>query len=125
MPSGDGRAWSLVGYSFGADVLPFLVARLPASLLRQVDRVVLLGLSKTAAFEFRVSSWLGGGGDPDLQTAPEVRRLTVPVTCVRGADEEDSACPSVARPGVTVVTVGRGHHFSGDYRRLVDVILNR
>lgn len=115
----------LVGYSFGADVLPFLVTRLPAPLLEQVERVVLLGLSKTAAFEFRVSSWLGGGGDPDLRTAPEVRRLTVPVTCVQGADEEDSACPSVARPGVTVVTVGRGHHFSGDYRRLVDVILNR
>ena len=115
----------LIGYSFGADVLPFLVARLPGSLQRQIERVVLLGLSGTASFEFHVSNWLGAGGDPHFRTAPEVRRLTVPVTCVRGADEGDSGCPAVARPGVSVVTVGRGHHFSSDYRRLIDVILNR
>lgn len=115
----------LIGYSFGADALPFLVTRLPALLLRRVDRVVLLGLSDTAALEFHMSSWLGGGGDPRFQTAPEVRRVTVPVTCVRGADESDSGCIAVARPGVSVVTVGRGHHFGSDYHRLVDVVLNR
>ncbi len=116
---------TLIGYSFGADVLPFLVTRLAPSVLQHVEHVVLLGLSDTAAFEFHVSSWIDGGRDPRFPTAPEVRRLTVPVTCVRGADEPDSGCPAVARAGVTVTAVGRGHHFSSDYRRLVQVILDR
>ena len=92
----------LVGYSFGADVLPFLVNRLPAPLLARISSVSLLGLSDTAAFEFHVSSWLGGGGDTRHPTAPEVARLTVPVTCVHGADEEGLGLPGLegpARPG--------------------------
>ena len=52
----------LIGYSFGADVLPFLVNRLSTESRAQVAGVSLLGLSDTAAFEFHLSSWLAGGG---------------------------------------------------------------
>jgi type IV secretory pathway VirJ component len=113
----------LVGYSFGADVLPFLVNRLPPPVRGRVAGVTLLGLSDTAAFEFHVTGWLGGGQDPRHPTAPEVAAMTVPVTCVHGADEEDSACRSLKDPPVRVVAVGHGHHFDGLYGRLVDLIL--
>jgi type IV secretory pathway VirJ component len=113
----------LVGYSFGADVLPFLVNRLPTPALARIRSVNLLGLSDTAAFEFHVASWLGGGGDVRHPTVPEVTRLTVPVTCVHGTDEKDSACLALKGPGVRVVPLGSGHHFGGYYERLVDLIL--
>ena len=41
----------LIGYSFGADVLPFFASRLPPDLRASVALVVLLGASPTAAFE--------------------------------------------------------------------------
>jgi type IV secretory pathway VirJ component len=113
----------LVGYSFGADVLPFLVTRLPAPALARISSVSLLGLSDTAAFEFHLSSWLGGGGDARRPTAPEVARLTLPVTCVHGSDEADSGCRGLKGPRVRVVPVGSGHHFGGSYERLVELIL--
>jgi type IV secretory pathway VirJ component len=113
----------LVGYSFGADVLPFLVNRLPSSALARISSVSLLGLSDTAGFEFHLSSWLGGGGDTQRPTAPEVARLPVPVTCVHGADEEDSGCLGLKGPRVRVVSLGSGHHFGGSYERVVDLIL--
>ena len=113
----------LVGYSFGADVLPFLVNRLPAPLRARISSVSLLGLSETAAFEFHVSGWLGGGGDTHHPTEPEVARMTVPVTCVHGADVEDSACLALKGPRVRIVSVGSGHHFGGNYERLVELIL--
>ena len=64
----------LIGYSFGADVLPFFASRLPADLLGRVRLVALLGPSETADFEFHVTDWLGGGskGQPVL---PEVKKL--------------------------------------------------
>jgi type IV secretory pathway VirJ component len=114
----------LVGYSFGADVLPFLVNRLPASLQSHVRSVALLGLSETADFEFHLSDWIGHGGASQYRTVPEAERLTVPVLCVRGADEHDSGCRAVKGPHITSLDVGNGHHFSGDYARLVDVILS-
>ena len=114
----------LVGYSFGADVMPFLVNRLPTSALARINSVSLLGLSDTAAFEFHVSSWLGGGGDAHRPTAPEVARLSVPVTCVHGTDEKDSACLALNDQHVRIVRLGSGHHFGGNYERLVELILD-
>jgi type IV secretory pathway VirJ component len=113
----------LVGYSFGADVLPFLLNRLPSSLLAHVRSVALLGLSETADFEFHVSDWIRHGGSSSYRTVPEAERLTVPVLCVRGADEDDSACRSLKGTHITAREVGDGHHFSGDYAQLVDVII--
>ena len=113
----------LVGYSFGADVLPFLVNRLPALARARIRRVSLLGLSGTAAFEFHMSSWLGGGADALHPTAPEVGRMAVPVTCVHGSDEADSGCLGLTGPQVRIAPVGTGHHFGGRYERLVELIL--
>jgi type IV secretory pathway VirJ component len=114
----------LVGYSFGADVLPFLVNRLPASLLSHVRSVALLGLSNTADFTFHVSDWIRPGGPTQYQTVPETERLNVPVVCVRGAGEDDSACRNLKGAHITVREVGQGHHFSGDAARLADLIVN-
>jgi type IV secretory pathway VirJ component len=113
----------VIGYSFGADVLPFLVNGLEPSVRAQIANVVLLGLGTTAQFEFHLAEWLGQSGGPEYSTVPEVNRLTMPVTCVRGADEDDSACGLIKNPHAHVVTVGEGHHFGGDYERLVNVIL--
>ena len=97
--------------------------RLPPSVFGRVSGVSLLGLSDTAAFAFHISSWLGGGGDVRHPTVPEIARMTVPVTCVHGADERDSDCLALKGPRVRVVSVGTGHHFGGDYTQLVDLIL--
>ena len=113
----------VVGYSFGADVAPFLVNRLPAPLKDRVTGVALLSPSDNAAFEFHLASWLGGGADPRNPTAPEIARLRVPVTCVSAEDEPDSVCRGIKTPLLRAVTVGQGHHFSGEYGRIVDAIL--
>ena len=113
----------LVGYSFGADVLPFLASRLPVETRDRIAGIGLLGLSTQADFEFHVTDWLGRGGDRRYPTVPEIRRLEgLRVACVEGADEPDSACrslPSWAR----VVTVPGGHHFDGDYARMATELL--
>ena len=113
----------VVGYSFGADVAPFLVNRLSEPARRRVAGVVLLGASENAAFEFHLASWLGGGGEARYPTVPEIERLPVPVTCVSGADEPESVCGRLTGALVRSASVGRGHHFGGDYARVVQLIL--
>jgi type IV secretory pathway VirJ component len=123
-----GRLWGkrrvlLAGYSFGADVLPFLVSRLPADLRSRIALVSLLGLSEQASFEFHVAGWLGveTGHHP---TVPEVARLdTTPVLCLRGEDETDSACRLLRGASARVVTLPGGHHFGGSYERIADALL--
>jgi len=114
----------LIGYSLGADVLPFAASRLPADLLGKVKLIALLGPSTKAAFEFHVTDWLGGGsaGQPVL---PEVKKLGghPPILCLHGSKESDSLCPSLtAAQGKSVVLPG-AHHFGGDYEALANLIL--
>ncbi len=114
----------LVGYSFGADVLPFFANRLPADLLERVRLVSLLGPGKTADFEFHVTDWLGGGskGQPVL---PEVRKLAghPPVLCLYGSQESDSLCPQIPPALGKAQVLPGAHHFGGDYDALAALIL--
>ena len=113
----------LVGYSFGADVLPFIVNRLPADLQTRIKTVSLLGLDANASFEVSVADWIGSdaGGSP---TRPELAKLpATPVLCIYGEGEKDSICPSLPTTRVRSEQVGTGHHFGGDYAQLAQTIL--
>ena len=114
----------LVGYSFGADVLPFVVNRLPPELRARVASVSLLGIDSNASFEVSVAGWVGSdeSGPP---TRPEVAALAhVPVLCIYGEGEADSICPGLpAGANLARAEVGKGHHFSGEYATLAERIL--
>ncbi len=113
----------LIGYSFGADVLPFLARRLPAELKAHIEKIVLLGPGQRAHFEFKLSDWLGGT-DVGLDTRGEVAQLSdIPLLCVHGSDEHDSLCPGLGVAMEDRITLPGGHHFDGDYAGLAHLIL--
>jgi type IV secretory pathway VirJ component len=115
----------VIGYSQGADVLPFAVNRLPSASRALVKRIALISIGETAAFEFHVSNWFGSGSG-ELPIAGEMARLSAADTlCLYGEGDDDSLCPKVAASHATVVKLPGGHHFggSGSYERLADVIL--
>ncbi len=123
------QAWSrtrvlLIGYSLGADVLPFVVNRLPARLRDRVGALVLIGLSSTATFEIHVSGWLPGATVTGEPVAPELARLDAThVLCLYGDGEHDSLCPALARAGARALKIGSGHHLGGHYTEIARAIL--
>ena len=114
----------LIGYSFGADVLPSAANHLSADLLGKVKLLALLGPSQKATFEFHVSDWLGGGGSGS-PVLPEVKKLGghPPVLCLHGAKEEDSLCPELTPAQGRSVELPGAHHFGGDYDAVAALIL--
>jgi type IV secretory pathway VirJ component len=113
----------LVGYSQGADVLPFAVNRLPEATRAHVALTALLGMSEHALFEFHVSSWIADDNS-GLATLPELNRITgTPVLCIYGEDESDSLCPKLDPKKFIVVKLKGGHHFDGDYAGLAREII--
>ncbi|MDP9012067.1 MAG: virulence factor family protein [Pseudomonadota bacterium] len=124
------RVWGkshvlLIGYSQGADTMPFMVNRLPAATREMVGLTTLLGISDNAVFEFHVANWLGnpGGG---LPTAPELEHWSgSPYLCLYGQDDADSACKQLTgHDGISLEMRG-GHHFAGEYSAIADEILTR
>jgi type IV secretory pathway VirJ component len=113
----------LIGYSQGADVLPFAINRLPHRTRARVRLTALLGLGQKASFEFHVSNWIGPSGDKPI--APEARKLLAADTvCIYGQAEKDSLCPQLAPAHVRPLPLAGGHHFGGDYDQLAMRILD-
>jgi type IV secretory pathway VirJ component len=113
----------LVGYSQGADVLPFAVNRLPAATRALIRLTTLIGVSESAAFEFHVANWIGAdsGG---LPVKPEIDKLSSADTlCVYGDDDEDSICPRVSPQHARIIKLPGGHHFGGNYLPLAQLVI--
>ncbi|MBS1223252.1 MAG: hypothetical protein H6R23_2872 [Proteobacteria bacterium] len=116
----------LIGYSFGADVLPAVVNRLPQELRDRVDLIALLGPSDYASFEFNLTDWISDKPDAaDQPVRPELEKLgSLKRLCIYGADETDAACPKLAELGVKTEKMPGDHHFDDDYpgvaRRILD-----
>jgi type IV secretory pathway VirJ component len=115
----------VIGYSQGADVLPFAVNRLSPQARQLVARTVLMSIGTTAAFEFHVSNWFGSGSH-ELPIGAEMAHMTGARTlCLYGEGDNDSICPKVGPANATVIKLAGGHHFGGSYEHLADVILSR
>ena len=128
-------AWSahevlLVGYSFGAGILPFAVNRLPEAERAAVMRVSLLGLEARAPFEIAVTGWLGGLPANAPPVLPELTKLDLSrVQCFYGEEEADpeeeekTLCPDPALAQAEIIRTRGGHHFDGNYEALARRIL--
>ena len=118
------RRVALIGYSFGADVMPSVYARLPQALRDRVALVSLLGLEPKADWEITVRGWLGEPpSDAGTPVAPALAQLPDGIVqCIFGAEEPDSLCPGLP-PGIERVRMPGGHHFGGDYKVLTDRIV--
>jgi type IV secretory pathway VirJ component len=114
----------LVGYSQGADVLPFVANRLPQATRDRVALVAMLGLGRKAQFEFHLADWIVTS-DRGTPIAPELARMPAGIgLCVYGSGEEHSGCLDADPQRVRVVRLPGNHHFDADYDRLAKTILD-
>ncbi len=116
----------LIGYSRGADMLPFVVNRLPSELRGKVRLIALLGIAPNANFKFHLIDLVSNHHrDDDLPTLPELMEMHEPHTlCFYGEKEKDAACRSLPDSVATVVAMPDGHHFGGKYGVIADRILS-
>jgi len=114
----------LIGYSLGADVLPFMAARLSSDLREHISQMALLAPGRQTAFEFHLSDWVGGGQARQYPIRPEIDKLAaLPILCFHGEEENDSLCRDRLPPNVTVIPMAGAHHLGGSYQAIVEKIL--
>jgi len=102
----------VVGYSRGADIGPFMVARLPADVRSRVALTALLGPGPMASFRFALLDILRNhtrsGG---LPVTDEVAKLRgIPVLCIYGQRDTGAICPSLQSSGLARAVVRSGGH---------------
>jgi type IV secretory pathway VirJ component len=116
----------LVGYSLGADVLPFMMNDLPADQQSRIGTVAMLAAGHDANFVVHVADWiLPGSGGGALPIKPEADKMAASSRlCFYGEEESsDSLCPTLDASKFIIIKTKGGHHFDGDYNFLADTIL--
>lgn len=116
----------LIGYSFGADILPAAYNMLPKATKRRVKQVSLLALSPQVDYQVSVTGWLGMAGDGEGgKTVDDIAKIRSNlVQCIYGTEEDDDPCPTLKAKGVESVPIEGGHHFDEDYAALGKRILD-
>ena len=118
------KKFILVGYSFGADVSPFIVAKLNSKVLPKLKAVVLLSPSESTDFEIHIADMLDiGDSDEEYNVVDAIKKiLGIKTLCVFGKDEETSIPQLVKNQNVYFLTLTGGHHFS-DLDNMVNELL--
>lgn len=133
------RVW-LLGFSFGADVLPTLVAGLSAALRTRIAQLVLLSPSPSIAFEIGLENYVNGAGVVAALTRGLLRRLhhvahydplprvaalagQPPVVCYYGTHDRTLCSERELPPWVVAHRVPGGHHLGRDYATLARRLL--
>jgi len=116
----------LLGYSRGADILPFMASRLPADLRERVRLVAFLGLEPAIDFRYH-PSWIPFYHPREAQfpVAPELKRMRgYRMLCVYGEKEHDSLCRTLDPQLIRKLPEPGGHHFDGRYEEIGNAIVD-
>jgi type IV secretory pathway VirJ component len=119
------KSYIFMGYSFGADVSPFIYNRLQKDIQDRARDIVLLSPSTTTDFEIHVTDMLGFGKSNGVSVTAEINKINKPVLFVYGRDEKDIPAQQVTIRNKQLLILDGGHHFEGDTKELSKQILSR
>lgn len=138
---GKSRVW-MIGFSFGADVLPTIIDKLSTANRARITQMVLLSPSRDLNFEIELEGYMikQGWWKEHLKTLmqhinpirhydslPPLLALSghPPVVCYYGLDDaDDSVCTEPNLPAWVTVHPKKGsHHFDGGYQPLAAQML--
>ena len=114
----------LIGYSFGADVLPLAVNRLAPAVGKRLSAIVMIAPSRGVDPQVTLLEQTGVA-KPTIDLAPEFTKLPVnKLLCIYGSElTDESACTSPYLAISKVVELPGGHHFDGVLDHLAEPVL--
>ena len=116
----------LLGYSFGADVLPFVFNDFPADVKKMIPLVVMMSPSHHATFEFQLTGWFKDDENSPYRVVPEIKKITGPdKIIIYGNKEKETLVGDLSPSNIDFIAVDGGHHFNDDYMSLTTPVLKK
>lgn len=118
------NSFIVLGYSFGADVSPFLATRLSSSLRSKCKELMLLSPSTNTSFEIKVLDMLGWGSSKGKNVVNELNKVNAPVVFFFGNDEKNFPLNEITIKKQVVIMEG-GHHYDNNIDDLASKIVSK
>ncbi|MEO6868014.1 MAG: AcvB/VirJ family lysyl-phosphatidylglycerol hydrolase, partial [Ginsengibacter sp.] len=114
----------LMGYSFGADVLPFVLSRLPKNILDVVEASFIMASSGSTDFEIHWMDMFGSNKKRSMDVVEEINKITnQKIVIINGSDDNDFEVNRIRLKKYTLIVLPGGHHFDGDTNEIVEKII--
>jgi type IV secretory pathway VirJ component len=114
----------ICGFSFGADVTPFIYRRLPDNLKSEVVLVQLISPSSFTDFEIHVMDLLGSNNAVrSMNITDEVKLMDIPVVCYYGEDEKEKPLSELKKADLKIVILKGDHHYAESYPEIAKINL--
>lgn len=107
----------LVGYSFGADIIPFVYNRIPEKTKNSIAGIGLLSPSKETDFEVHVSELLDiDNASSGFSVPNEINKISnIHPICFFGKDEVDSPIKEISKENARIIYLDGGHHYTDSF----------
>jgi type IV secretory pathway VirJ component len=117
----------LMGYSFGADITPFIYNHLPVEMKEKTRSLALLSPSESADFEIHVADMLNMENPSDnYDVINELKKLkNINTLCIFGKEEETIIPQQVKAKNFHYLITSGGHHFDNNFSEIVEEILKK
>lgn len=107
----------LIGYSFGADVTPFVYNHFTDDLKNKVEHVFIIGPSKTTDFKIHLNEYFGMEPKGSMFVTPEINKMTDVLVTVILSDFEYAHFPYQEinlSNNYQMKHIPGNHHYSGN-----------
>jgi type IV secretory pathway VirJ component len=112
----------LIGYSFGANVTPFILTHFSLAFAGKINHLILLSPSSKTDFEIHVLQMFDWGKDSGESVPAEINKISKPVTIITGDDETEFPFSLLTIKNKQVIKMPGGHHYDGDVNALCNKI---
>jgi type IV secretory pathway VirJ component len=121
----NNHTFIMIGYSMGADVLPFIYQHLPTAFQSQTQHLVFMSPSSSTDMVVHISDMLGKTSTPGSMNVPGAMNTITgkPLLLVFGQDEKDFDVKSLTIHNYHQIILPGGHHYNDDAQGVVQQIL--
>lgn len=113
----------LVGYSFGADVTPFIQNYLDRNIAGKTTHMVLMLPYKSTDFEVHLSEMLGIARKDAYSVPDEINKVGKPILFVLGTEKDQFPLNALTIKNYSSITIDGGHHFDDKADKVAQQVL--
>lgn len=118
------KSFILVGYSFGASVVPFIANNFQTDLKEKMKGVYSLSPDETADFEIHLSDMLNLNSTEKYNVMNEISKIkNLNPVCYFGDGESETVRKKFEASGAKVITLVGNHHFDNNFSAIVANVL--
>ena len=117
----------LCGYSFGADVLPFIYNRLPDDIKKKVVAIQLLSPFHSTDFYVHMGDLIGTAADNrEYKVQDEIQKITeVPIYCFYGQQENPKSLKDLKQRNFFIELVPGDHKYKEAFQQIMNSLSTR